>query len=80
VLPSHVCTRKLEPVHTPKADATAMILSQLDVTPMRIFVTEIGNDTDNDRLELIVFWVPHCLLQRKQGDESAKNVDIINYF
>lgn len=61
VSPSHVCTSKLESVHTPKADATALILSQLDVTPMRIFVTEIGNDTDIDRLELIVFWVPHCL-------------------
>ena len=40
--------------------AIALTLSQLDVTAMRIFVTEIGNATDNDVFELFVFWFPHC--------------------
>lgn len=41
---------------------------------MRIFVTEIGNDTDNDRLELIVFWVPHCLVT---ADDKAYTTHVI---
>ena len=46
--------------------AIALTLSQLDVTAMRIFVTEIGNATDNDVFELFVFWFPHCLLYQKK--------------
>lgn len=42
--------------------AIASLLSQLDVTAMRIFVTEIGNATDNAVFKLFVFWFPHCLL------------------
>lgn len=41
-------------------DEIALTLSQLDVTAMRIFVTEIGNATDNDVFELFVFCFPHC--------------------
>ena len=43
--------------------AIASTLSQLDVTAMRIFVTEIGNATDNDVFELFVFCFPHCSIR-----------------
>lgn len=56
-----MCTYKLELEKQPIAVEIAFTLSQLDVTAIRIFLTEIGNATDNDVFELFVICVPHCL-------------------
>ena len=50
----------------------ASTLSQLDVTAMRIFVTEIGNATDNDVFELFVFCFPHCILGALGGENYGE--------
>lgn len=68
-----MCTNKLEPIKTPIAVEIAFKLSQLDVTAIRIFLTEIGNATDNDTFELFVVCVPHCL-HTTNGDNPDRDI------
>lgn len=67
-----MCTNKLEPIKTPIAVEIAFKLSQLDVTAIRIFLTEIGNATDNDTFELFVVCVPHCILVAFGGENYGE--------
>ena len=69
-----MCTYKLELEKQPIAVEIAFTLSQLDVTAIRIFLTEIGNATDNDVFELFVICVPHCLYTDGNPSESTERL------
>ena len=72
-----MCTYKLELEKQPIAVEIAFTLSQLDVTAIRIFLTEIGNATDNDVFELFVICVPHCLYAN--SNPVSPNIANIGY-
>lgn len=74
-----MCTYKLELEKQPIAVEIAFTLSQLDVTAIRIFLTEIGNATDNDVFELFVICVPHCLLANTDDIVSKGTVGLASY-